>query len=91
MGRRAEQDVALARRRLQSLQTWLDREGHQGAAASLQEGLELEIVIRADKESDYIGLLPAYSSIDPADAPDLSVLSAGLSEIEIIMILPRFG
>jgi len=41
----AEQDVALARRRLQSLHTWLDREGHQGAAASLQEGLEETLTV----------------------------------------------
>jgi len=45
---------------------------------------ELEIVVKADKDLDYIGLLRAFSSPDPAQAADLAVLMAGLSDVEII-------
>lgn len=40
-----QQDAGLARRRLRSLLGWLEREGHQGAAASLREGLEETLTI----------------------------------------------
>ena len=37
-----------------------------------------------DAELDYFALLPAYSTTDPIKQPDLTVLSVGLSGIEII-------
>jgi hypothetical protein len=45
---------------------------------------ELEVVLKADKELDYVAVIPAYSSIDPASEADLAVLFASLSEVEII-------
>ena len=36
---------ALAKRRLDQLARWLDREGHSGAAASLREGLEETLTV----------------------------------------------
>ena len=44
----------------------------------------LEVVVKAEKEVDYVALIPAFSSADPARAADLAVLAAGLSDIEII-------
>jgi Mrr restriction endonuclease-like protein len=55
-----------------------------GTLANQPPPQELEVVLKADKEWDYIAMIPAYSSIDPASMADLAVLAAGLSEIEII-------
>lgn len=43
----------------------------------------LEVELKVDDELDYVGLVPAYSSVDPTQPPDLTVLAAGLSHIEV--------
>jgi hypothetical protein len=55
-----------------------------GAIAYQPPPQELEIALKADKELDYVAMIPAFSSIDPARAADLAFLTAALSEIEII-------
>jgi len=45
---------------------------------------ELEVVLKADKDLDYVAMVPAYSSIDLTSSADLALLAAGLSEIVII-------
>lgn len=43
----------------------------------------LEVELKLDEDLDYVGLVPAYSAVDPTQASDLTVLAAGLSHIEV--------
>lgn len=43
----------------------------------------LEVIVTPDHDLDYVGLLPAFSS-PHRDAADFALLSAGLSDIEIV-------
>jgi hypothetical protein len=43
----------------------------------------LEVKLNPDEDLDYVALLPAYSPADPTRPPDLAVLTAFLSHIEV--------
>ena len=47
-------NVALSRKRLRSLVSWLEGEGHDGAASSLREGLEETLTVVSLKLSDTL-------------------------------------
>lgn len=47
-------NVALSRKRLKSLVSWLEGEGHDGAASSLREGLEETLTVVSLKLSDTL-------------------------------------
>ena len=53
----------------------------RGASAGRLSGLEVEFTL--DEDLDFVGLLPGFSSIED-EAPDMALLTAGLSDIEII-------
>lgn len=55
--------------------------GESAADAGRLSGLQVELV--PDEDMDFVGLLPAFSSVERATA-DLALLTAGLSNIEII-------
>lgn len=57
-----------------------------GTEATLQARTAsgLEVSASFDPELNYISLLSAFSTEDPAQGADLAVLTAGLSEVEVI-------
>lgn len=53
----------------------------QGASSAVPR---LEVRIDPNRELDYFSLLPAFSTTDPSISADLTVLTVGLSGIEVI-------
>jgi hypothetical protein len=56
---------------------------HQGLGANAYSSSKLEVVVEADDDLNYVALLPAFSSVDPTQVADLTILAAGLS-VEVI-------
>jgi transposase-like protein len=57
------ESFALAKRRLEQLARWLEREGHSGAAASLREGLEETLTVLRLKLPESLRRLLATTNI----------------------------
>ena len=49
-----------------------------------RKATRLEVLIKKDDELDWLSLLPAFSSPDPGQPADITVLTAHLAEIEVI-------